>query len=98
MQDISIATHLQSLVPSLDQGPQKSETGGFGEMLTKAIEETNSAQLKADKATADLVTGRADNIHEVMLSMEEADISMRMLVQMRNKVVDAYQEIMRMQV
>lgn len=97
MQDISIASHLQSLVPSLDQVQQRSETG-FGEMLTKAIEETNAAQLKADKATNDLVTGRADNIHEVMLSMEEADISMRMLVQMRNKVVDAYQEIMRMQV
>ncbi|MDY0191574.1 MAG: flagellar hook-basal body complex protein FliE [Desulfuromonas sp.] len=97
MQDISIATHLQSLVPSLDQAEQKSEIG-FGEMLTKAIDETNSAQLKADKATADLVTGRADNIHEVMLSMEEADISMRMLVQMRNKVVDAYKEIISMQV
>ncbi len=97
MQDISIATHLQSLVPSLNQMQQDGETG-FGEMLTKAIDEANTAQLKADKATTDLVTGRADNIHEVMLSMEEADISMRMLVQMRNKVVDAYQEIIRMQV
>jgi len=97
MQDISIASHLQSLVPSLEPTQQKNETG-FAEMLSDAIGETNAAQLKADKAVADLATGRADNIHEVMLSMEEADISMRMLVQMRNKVVEAYQEIIRMQV
>lgn len=67
-------------------------------MLTEAIDQTNKAQLDADSAVTDLVTGKADNLHEVMLSMEEADVSMRMLVQIRNKVVDAYKEIIQMQV
>ncbi len=97
MQDISIATHMKSLSPSPGQGAVKQDSG-FGDMLTTAISETNQAQLDADKAITDLNTGRADNLHEVMLSMEEADLSMRMLVQMRNKVYDAYQEVMRMQV
>jgi len=97
MTDISIDSHLKSMMPSLGQS-QPQASSNFGEMLTRAISETNEAQLGADKAVTDLSTGRSDNLHEVMLAMEEADISMRMLVQMRNKVVDAYQEIIRMQV
>lgn len=97
MTDISIDSHLKSMMPSLGQTQSQGETG-FGEMLTQAISETNQLQLNADQAVTDLSTGRSDNLHEVMLAMEEADISMRMLVQMRNKVVEAYQEIIRMQV
>lgn len=97
MTDISIDSHLKSMMPSLGQAQPQTETN-FGDMLTQAISETNQAQLNADQAATDLSTGRSDNLHEVMLAMEEADISMRMLVQMRNKVVDAYQEIIRMQV
>lgn len=97
MKDISIDTHLKSMMPTMST-PQARPESGFADLLNKAIDETNDAQLTADKAVTDLSTGKADNLHEVMLSMEEADISMRMLVQMRNKVVEAYQEIIRMQV
>jgi|AntRauTorckE6833_2_1112554.scaffolds.fasta_scaffold03600_6 flagellar hook-basal body complex protein FliE len=97
LKDISIDTHLKSLFP--DNGMQKtSGTTGFADMLADAVGQTNEAQLDADKAAVALQTGKAENLHEVMLSMEEADISMRLLVQMRNKAMDAYQEIMRMQV
>lgn len=97
VQDISIDTHLKSLLP--DVGGQKNTgTTGFSDMLADAVSQTNEAQLNADKASVALQTGKAENLHEVMLSMEEADISMRLLVQMRNKAMDAYQEIMRMQV
>ena len=97
VKDISIDTHLKSLFP--DSGIQnKADNTGFSDMLADAVSQTNKAQLDADKAAVALQTGKAENLHEVMLSMEEADISMRMLVQMRNKALDAYQEIMRMQV
>ncbi len=97
MQDIYIDTHLKSMFP--DTGVQKrTGTTGFADMLGDAVSQTNEAQLDADKAAVALQTGKAENLHEVMLSMEEADISMRLLVQMRNKALDAYQEIMRMQV
>jgi len=97
MKDISIDTHLKSMMPKLSFEQQKPQSG-FADMLTQAIDQTNTAQLNANSAVTDLVTGKADNLHEVMLSMEEADVSMRMLVQIRNKVVDAYKEIIQMQV
>ena len=70
----------------------------FTGFLTDALMQTQKAQLEADRAMEKLATGEAKSIHEVMVAMEEADISMRMVVQMRNKIVDAYQEIMRMSV
>jgi len=84
----------------LVQGKTSAGEGGNGfvEFLEKAVDGVNQAQLESDRAIAQLNTGQAKNLHEVMIAMEEADISMRLMVQMRNKVVEAYQEIMRMQV
>ena len=72
----------------------------FGKIVLeiRLIERYPKAQLAADQATQDLSTGKSSNIHQVMVAVEEADISMRLLVQMRNKVMDAYETIMRMQV
>ncbi|MDY0212636.1 MAG: flagellar hook-basal body complex protein FliE [Desulfuromonadaceae bacterium] len=97
IKDISIDTHLKSLFAENTTRNSVNNTG-FSDMLADAVSQTNKAQLDADKAAVALQTGKAENLHEVMLSMEEADISMRLLVQMRNKALDAYQEIMRMQV
>jgi len=54
--------------------------------------------LRGDQATMDLHAGKVANLHEVMIAVEEADLSLRMLVQFRNKAQAAYDEIMRMQV
>jgi flagellar hook-basal body complex protein FliE len=77
---------------------KNNSAGGFGEMLKQAVNEVNQGQVDSDKAVEQLHTGQAKNIHEVMIALEKADISMRLMVQMRNKIVDAYQEVMRMQV
>lgn len=71
---------------------------GFGELLTKTIKEVNNKQINGDIASNKLQTGEAKHLHEVMIAVEEADISLRMLVQMRNKAQQAYEEIMRMQI
>ena len=97
MKDITLVSHLNSLAQSSPQ-PAAATAGGFSDMLKTAIADTNKQVVAADQAMAQLGTGEARNIHEVMISMEKADISMRLLVQMRNKVLDAYNEIMRMQV
>ncbi len=97
MKDITIDSRLQAMIPSLDQSGQR-DGGGFCDLLAKAVEDTNTAQINADKAVSDFSLGKADNIHDVMIALEQADISMRLLVQMRNKAVEAYQEIIRMQV
>ena len=55
-------------------------------------------QAQADQAIRELVAGRNKNIHETMLAIERADSSLKLMMQVRNKVLDAYREVMRMQV
>jgi flagellar hook-basal body complex protein FliE len=55
-------------------------------------------QKDSDKKMEDLATGKNHNIAEVMISAEKADISLKLMVQVRNKIIEAYQEIMKMQV
>ncbi len=71
---------------------------GFGNLLRSTIAEVNKAEHNGDSAIQKLHTGEAKNLHEVMIATEEADIAVRMLVQMRNKALEAYKEIMRLQV
>jgi flagellar hook-basal body complex protein FliE len=71
---------------------------GFGEMLKESLNEVNKMQLDADKSVEDLATGKNKNIHETMIAISQADMAFRMTMQVRNKVVDAYQEIMRMSI
>jgi flagellar hook-basal body complex protein FliE len=62
------------------------------------MSKVNDSQIAGDQAIVKLESGEAKHLHEVMIAVEEADISLRMLVQMRNKALSAYEEIMRMQI
>ncbi|MFO8085997.1 MAG: flagellar hook-basal body complex protein FliE [Desulfobacterales bacterium] len=64
----------------------------------KIFEETEKSMQNADQAVLKANTNGSVELHEMMIAMEKADISLRLLVQIRNKAIDAYQEIMRMQV
>lgn len=70
----------------------------FADTLTDAIGSVNALQKTADVKAQELATGRTDNIAEVMIASEKADIALRLMMQVRNKIIDAYQEIMKMQV
>jgi len=70
----------------------------FADMLKDAVGKVNTMQKDADTKMTELATGKTDNIQEVMVTTEKADIAMRLMVNIRNKVIDAYQEIMKMQV
>lgn len=98
MKDITLVTHLKGLTPTPASAPATGAGGDFAKTLQQTLAEVNRQQHQADRSVEQLHSGQAKNLHEVMISMEQADISMRLLVQMRNKVVEAYQEIMRMQV
>jgi len=71
---------------------------GFGDMLRDSIDKVNEAQVQADHSIKELAAGRTKNIHETMLEIEKADTSLKLMMQVRNKVLDAYKEVMRMQV
>ncbi|MCA9212368.1 MAG: flagellar hook-basal body complex protein FliE [Planctomycetales bacterium] len=70
----------------------------FQELVGGLIEKANAPHLKADAAIQDLATGKSDNVHGAVLAMVEADMSFRMTLEIRNRLTEAYQEIMRMQV
>jgi flagellar hook-basal body complex protein FliE len=81
--------------------PAPSGTEGvhsFGDLMRQSFDQVNEYQHQADKAIGELVAGRSKNIHETMLTLERADTSLKLITQVRNKVLDAYREIMRMQV
>jgi flagellar hook-basal body complex protein FliE len=84
-----------------DRMDRTIENGGagkaqqFGSELSKAISEIDKLQTVADKQ-ADAVARGAGNIHEMALSLEKADVAMRLAMRVRNKLVDTYNEIMRM--
>lgn len=70
----------------------------FSEVLQNSVDQVNTYQTQADTAVKELVAGRTKNIHETMLSIERADTSLKLMMQVRNKIIDAYKEIMRMQI
>ena len=83
----------------IDQMPNSQESGpSFADTLKEAVNDVNQMQLNADKKIQELATGKTDDIAGVMIATEKADIALRAMVQVRNKIIDAYQEIMKMQV
>ena len=86
-------------MPAPGQTPPAGESANtFMGMLRESLDKVNEAQHQADSAIKELVAGRSKNIHETMLTIEKADASLKLAMQVRNKVLDAYREIMRMQV
>jgi len=80
--------------------PQSAGSAGesFGATLTKAVDKVNEMQKSSDAQMQKVATGESTNISEVMIAAEKADIALRLMMTVRNKVIDAYQEVMKMQV
>ena len=70
----------------------------FGEVLTDAIRSVDQSQFRADDKLRDLASGKNVDIHGTMIAMEEADITLRTMTSVRDKVVDAYQKLMNMNI
>lgn len=106
---MNVSTDIASLLSKLSPAenpaanvPDVSPAGGaespkFEGVVSKFLGEVNQQQLEADAAIENLATGRADNVHDVVLTAVKADLSVRMLLEIRNQLVSSYQEIMRMQ-
>lgn len=79
-------------------GAKPTEKKSFGEMLTDSLAQVNSLQHDANIAVQKLATGESKNLHETMLAVEQAEIAFKTMNQIRLKVIDAYKEVMRMQI
>lgn len=87
-----------ALLPATKPEASQGAEPGFKEALVKSIKEVNELQQNAHKAMEELATGKTSNIHETMIAIQKAEISFKMMMQVRTKILNAYQEIMRMQV
>lgn len=76
----------------------KPANASFSGMLGQLIQEVNAKQNTAAQALQDLQSGRSGSLHHAMIASEEASVSFQLMVEVRNRVLDAYQELMRMQV
>ncbi len=68
----------------------------FSQMLKNAIEKVNDMQTASDQETEKLIHGQAVNLHEVMIAAEKAAVTLQVALEIRNKAIEAYQEVMRM--
>jgi flagellar hook-basal body complex protein FliE len=78
------------------QGKNRKDGDGFSALVKKAVERVSEMEKEADRSVEEMAKGNA-GIHESMIALQKADISMRFLLQIRNKALEAYREIMRMQ-
>ncbi|RAO98596.1 flagellar hook-basal body protein FliE [Petrotoga sp. 9PW.55.5.1] len=76
----------------------KDKNLDFSQLLKDAIEEVNSLQKNADKVAADYAAGKITDIHQVMIAAEKASLSLKLTTEVTNRIVEAYKEIMRMQI
>jgi flagellar hook-basal body complex protein FliE len=76
----------------------KPKGPAFAEVLKESLDQVNALQARKTEKIEDLVTGKANSIEEVMIAVEEANMAFEMTMQVRNKLVEAYNELLRMQV
>jgi flagellar hook-basal body complex protein FliE len=88
-----------SIFEKMKIGEKVEEKSGnsFIDTLKEKLDAVNDKQLEAENITEQFIKGEEADIHEVMLATEEAKMSLELAVQIRNKIVEAYQEINRMQ-
>jgi flagellar hook-basal body complex protein FliE len=80
-----------------NQATAKSDKS-FGQLLSDALDNVNTLQQKAAQASTDLATGKIEDISQVVIAGEKASVALQLTIQVRNKVLESYQEMMRMQV
>jgi len=85
-------------VPGARKAEGSGSGEGFGQVLRDAINTTNDLQKQSNQEIEKLMTGETQDLHETMIAVQKADLSFQMMMQVRNKLLQAYQEIMRMQV
>jgi len=79
-------------------GVQQPAPASFADQLMQAVEKVDALQTRREEAVQDMVTGRATEVHDVMIAAKESQLAFELLLEVRNKLLESYQEIMRMPV
>lgn len=95
---VESAASMQGLM-SLGTGPMPDKPAtGFAQMIERSIGDLNAQLVDAERALQSLAAGDSSNLHTVMLRLEEARLAMQVASQVKTRILEAYQEVMRMQV
>lgn len=89
---------LDALAKDAMRGTSHSSGPSFGELLKNAVETVNNLQHQSGRLEDAVAKGEDVNIHQAIIAGEKAGLSFRLMMQMRNKLLEAYQEVLRMQV
>lgn len=94
----SMASMPKLTMANATKKPTEIKGTSFGDVINDAINKVNDLQHESSKKTEDFITGVSDDIHSVIIAGSKADLALQMTLQVRNKVMDAYKEIMNMQI
>ena len=94
----SIAPQVPGLKTGNEDQKQVFDSGSINRTFEKLLQDVNQQQFNAEAKKIELLVTENKDIHGTMLALEKADLSMRLMLQIRNKLVSAYEEVMRMQV
>lgn len=89
---------LNTLHPGLESANGAQSSGSFQSLLANMVGDVVEKQAAANEAMVGLMSGKNVSLHQAMISMEEANVSFQLMVEVRNKLLESYQELMRMQV
>ncbi|HZR68355.1 MAG TPA: flagellar hook-basal body complex protein FliE [Burkholderiales bacterium] len=92
------AQAIESKLPGSAGGTGTAPASGFGDWLSREIAQVNDKIQSTDKQVQDLALGKAGNLHDVMIALEDTKLSFQLMVQVRTRLLEAYQDILRMQV
>ena len=100
MNDLTISK-IETILPEIAEKkktPEEPSGAPFSEFVQRSLGDVNRQMLAADQAVDDLATGRNKDIHNTMIAMQKAEISFELVMQIRNKLMSAYDEIRRMSI
>ncbi len=100
LQNVNIRELQGGSASSIKKATQKPQEAGkdFGDTISEFIQAVNNSQKTAGKEVADVIQGKSQNLHQAMAMLEEAKLSFQLMVEIRNKLLESYQELERMQV
>jgi flagellar hook-basal body complex protein FliE len=84
-------------IPTPASGVSGGSSGEFGATLKNALTKVDELQQNSDSAATQLLQGDRQDIHNVMIAVEKADVAFQLMMQVRNKIVNAYQEVSKLQ-
>ena len=85
-------------IPENKTKQEKADVEKFGQLLEEKLQQVNNMQLEADKITEQFLAGDVQELHQVMIAAEKANLALQLTVEVRNKLIEAYQELYRMQI